>query len=48
MKTLKVSDTHHSMLRDLSKRHSMKEEVFLEKLIEKQYTETRRTGRKVL
>ena len=48
MKSLKVDDTHHSMLKDLSKRHSMKEEVFLDRLLEKHYSEMKRTGRKVL
>ena len=48
MKTLKVEDITEQMLKELSKKSSMKEEKFLDELVSRMYMEMKRTGRKVL
>ena len=48
MKTLKVEDITEQMLKELSKKSSMKEDKFLDELVSQLYMEMKRTGRKVL
>ena len=48
MKTLKVEDITEQMLKELSKKSSMKEEKFLEELVSSLYMQMKKTGRKVL
>ena len=48
MKTLKVEDITEQMLKELSKKSSMKEDKFLEELVSSLYMQMKKTGRKVL
>ena len=48
MKTLKVEDITEQMLKELSKKSSMKEDKFLDELVSSLYMQMKKTGRKVL
>ena len=48
MKTLKVEDITEQMLKELSKKSSMKEDKFLDELVSRMYMEMKRTGEESL
>ena len=48
MKTLKVEDITEQMLKELSKKSSMREDKFLDELVSRMYLQMKQTGKKVL
>ena len=48
MKSYKLNDTTASMLKDLAKKSSMKEEDFLDQVVNNMCGQMKRTGKRVL
>jgi len=48
MKSIRVEDITEQMLKELSKKSSMREDKFLDELISQMYLQMKQTGKKVL
>ena len=48
MKSIRVEDITEQMLKELSKKSSMREEKFLDELVSRMYLQMKQTGKKVL
>lgn len=48
MKSIRVEDITEQMLKELSKKSSMREDKFLDELISRMYLQMKQTGKKVL
>ncbi len=48
MKSIRVEDITEQMLKELSKKSSMREDKFLDELVSRMYLQMKQTGKKVL
>ena len=48
MKSIRVEDITEQMLKELSRKSSMREDKFLDELISRMYLQMKQTGKKVL
>lgn len=48
MKSIRVEDITEQMLKELSKKSSMREDKFLDELVSQMYLQMKQTGKKVL
>ena len=48
MKSVRVEDITEQMLKELSKKSSMREDKFLDELVSRMYLQMKQTGKKVL
>lgn len=48
MKSIRVEDITEQMLKELSKKSSMREDKFLDELVSRMYLQMKETGKKVL